>query len=203
MYQISLGYSKTYNAFGQILIQDDETRKTSIQVQNLDVTENLNLRIIVPVELAPWYTSNHTFQVSNNTFQSQLGDELLDVSQISLMTRTQHNLTLGKGWKAEVVGMYMSRTRYGQMVLNGVAGVDAGITKSFKDDKWSLSVNGTDLLRTQRFTGNILFDQINTSVAQYNNIQSLRLGIRWKFSQGENFRISQQSGSTEERNRLD
>ncbi|WP_158860798.1 outer membrane beta-barrel protein [Lunatibacter salilacus] len=203
MYQVSLGYSRTQNAFGQIMVQDEETRTTSIQVQNLDVTENLNLRMIVPVEFAPWYTSNHTLQVSNNTFQSQLGDEMLDVSQVSMMARTQHNLTLGKGWKAEVVGTYMSRSRYGQMVLNGLAWVDAGITKSFKDDKWSMSINGSDLLRTQRFAGNIRFDQINTNVAQYNNIQSVRVGIRWKFSQGENFRVSQQSGSTEERNRLD
>lgn len=204
MYQVSLGYSRTQNAFGQIMVQDEETRTTSIQIQNLDVTQNLNLRIIAPVEFAPWYTSNHTIQVSNNTFQSQLGDEMLDVSQISMMARTQHNLTLGKGWKAELVGTYMSRSRYGgQMVLNGLAWVDAGITKSFKDDKWSMSINGSDLLRTQRFTGNISFDQINTDVVQYNNIQSIRVGIRWKFSQGENFGVSQQNGSTEERNRLD
>jgi hypothetical protein len=185
------------------MIQDDETRKTSIQVQNLDVTQNLNLRAIVPIEFATWYTSNHTLQLSNNTFQSQLGDEMLDVSQLSMMLRTQHNLNFGKSWKAEVVGMYMSRSRYGQMVVNGMAWVDAGITKSFKDDTWSLSVNGSDLLRTQRFTGRILFDQINTNVSQYNNMQAIRVGIRWKFSQGENFRISQQSGSTEERKRLD
>ncbi len=203
MYQVSLGYSRTQNAFGQIMVQDEETRTTSIQIQNLDVTQNLNLRIIAPVEFAPWYTSNHTLQVSNNTFQSQLGDEMLDVSQISMMARTQHNLTLGKGWKAELVGTYMSRSRYGQMVLNGLAWVDAGITKSFKDDKWGMSINGSDLLRTQRFTGNIRFDQINTDVAQYNNIQSIRVGIRWKFSQGENFKVSQQNGNTEERNRLD
>lgn len=203
MYQVSLGYARTENAFGQIMVQDDETRRTAIQIQNLDVTTNLNLRLIVPVEFAPWYTTNHTLQVSNNTFQSQLGSEMLDVSQVSVMARTQHNLSFSKGWKVEVVGMYLSRNRFGQMVLNPVAWLDAGVTKSFKDDQWSVSLNGSDLLRSQRFTGNILFDQINTDVAQYNNIQAVRLGIRWKFSQGENFRVSQRSGSAEERNRLD
>lgn len=202
-YQISLGYSRTENAFGQIMTQDDESRKTTIQIQNLDVTQNLNLRFILPVEITPWYTTNHTLQVSNNTFQSQLGDEMLDVSQVSMMGRTQHNITLPKGWKLEFVGTYVSRQRYGQMVLNGFGWVDAGFTKSFKDDKWSLSVNGGDIFRTQRFRGNVLFDQINTDIRQYNNVQSVRVGLRWKFSQGENFRVSQRSGSTEERNRLD
>ncbi|EON75893.1 TonB-dependent receptor [Lunatimonas lonarensis] len=202
-YQISLGYARTENAFGQIMIQDDATRRTSIQIQNLDVTQNLNLRFVVPMEVAPWYTMNHMLQLSQNTFQSQLGSELLDESQFTMTFRTQHNMTFGKGWKAEMVGMYMSKNRFGQMVLNPVAWVDAGVSKSFKGDKWNLSVNGSDLLRSQRFTGNIRFDQINTDVAQYNNIQSVRIGLRWKFSQGQNFKVSQRSGSTEEQNRLD
>lgn len=203
MYQVSLGYSRTVDAFGQIMVQDDATKQTAIQIQNLDVTENFNLRLVAPVEVAPWYTMNNMVQLSQNTFQSQLGPELLDESQFTAMVRTQHNLTFGKGWKAELVGMYLSKNRFGQMVLNPVAWIDAGITKSFKDDKWSVSVNGTDLFRSQRFTGNVRFDQINTDVAQYNNIQSVRIGLRWKFSQGESFKVSQRSGSAEEQNRLD
>ncbi len=98
--------------------------------------------------------------------------------------------------------MYLSTFIDGQIEIESLAWMDAGVTKSFKDDKFSLTVNGTDLFRTQKFRGNISFDKINTDIKQYNNNQGVRVTLRWKFSQGENFKVSERSGSTEERNRL-
>ncbi|MFC4870548.1 outer membrane beta-barrel protein [Negadavirga shengliensis] len=202
-YQFTLTYSQTENAFGQIMIQDDETRITTIQIQNLDKIQHMGVRMMLPVELADWYATTNMLQFNAKRFQSQLESGLLDVSQFSFMARTQHNITLPKGFKIEMVGMYLSPFREGQIKISGLAWMDAGVTKSFNDDKFSLTVNGNDLFRTQRFNVFINFDQINTDVRQYNNTQALRVTLRWKFAQGENFRVSQRSGSTEEQNRLD
>jgi hypothetical protein len=119
------------------------------------------------------------------------------------MARTQHNLTLPKGLKVEVVGMYRSPFIDGQIKIHSLGWIDAGVTKSFMEDKLSFTVNGTDLFRSQRFKGNINFDKINTDIQQYNNNQGFRLTLRWKFSQGENFKVSERNGSSEERRRLD
>ncbi|SEJ04346.1 TonB-dependent Receptor Plug Domain [Cyclobacterium xiamenense] len=202
-YQFSLSFSQTENAFGQIMVQDEENRKTSIQMQNLDRTQNLSLRAVVPVEFAEWYSSSNMLQLNGNTFQSQLGEELLDEKQFSFMVRSQHNVLLPKGFKLELVGIYRSPFRDGQLVINGMSWVDAGITKTFYEDKLSLTVNGSDIFRTMKFKGNIDFDRINTDVQQYNSMQSVRFTLRWKFAQGEQFKVSQRSGSTEERNRLE
>lgn len=202
-YQFSLSFSQTENAFGQIMVQDEETRKTRIQMQNLDRTQNLSLRAVVPVEFASWYSTSNMLQLNGNTFQSQLGEALLDEKQFSFMARTQHNLILPKGFKLELVGIYRSPFRDGQLVINAMGWMDAGITKTFNDDKLSLTVNGSDIFRTMKFKGNIDFDRINTDVQQYNSVQSIRFTLRWKFSQGEQFKVSQRSGSTEERNRLE
>jgi len=202
-YQLTLSYALTENAFGQIMVQDDETKRTSIQVQNLDQTQNLSLRAIAPVEFADWYSTSNMLQFNHDRFQSQIGDELLDVGQFSFMARTQHNINLPKGFRVELVGIYRSPARDGQLIMNSMAWLDAGVSKSFFEDKLSLTVNGTDLLRTQRFRGSINFDRINTDVSQYNSMQGVRMTLRWKFAQGENFKVSQTSGSTEERKRLD
>lgn len=202
-YQVSLSFSQTENAFGQIMVQDDETKKTRIQMQNLDRTQNLSLRAILPVEFADWYSSSNMLQFNGNTFQSQLGEELLDERQFSFMARTQHNISLPKGFKLELIGVYRSPFRDGQLKINAMSWVDAGVTKTLLDDKLSLTVNGTDIFRTMTFKGNIDFHRINTDVQQYNSMQSVRFTLRWKFAQGEQFKVSQRSGSTEERNRLE
>ena len=132
-----------------------------------------------------------------------LGDALLNTSQLSYMARSQHNITLPKGFKIEMVGMYLSPFIDGQIKIKGLGWMDAGVTKTFMEDKLSLTVNGTDLFRTQKFRGNINFDKINTDIRQYNNNQGIRVTLRWNFSQGEKFKIDERSGSTEERNRLD
>ncbi|UCS94931.1 TonB-dependent receptor [Echinicola marina] len=202
-YQFTMAYSKTTNAFGQVMTQDEESRKTTLQMQNFDKSEDFGLRMMLPVEIAEWYSTSNMLQLSYKTYQSQLGDDFLDVSQFSYNVRSQHNVTLPKGFKVELVGMYISPFLEGQLEAKGFGWVDAGITKTFKDDTFALTLNGNDLFRTAGFRGKINFGDINTEIRQYNSQQSLRLTLRWKFSKGENFKVSSRSGSTEERNRLD
>jgi len=201
-YQFTLSYSRTTDAFGQVMIQDEETRKSTIRMENYDKEENFSLRMMLPLDITKWWNASNMVHLYNNRYQSLIGTELLDVSQFSYMLRSQHNLTLPKGFKVEMVGMYLSPFIDGQIKIESLAWMDAGVTKSFMDDKLSLTVNGTDLFRTQKFKGTIDFDKINTDIRQYNNNQGFKVTLRWKFSQGENFKVSERSGSTEERNRL-
>lgn len=202
IYQFTLSYSRTTDAFGQVMIQEEETRKSILQMQNYDKQEDFGLRMMIPVDITKWWSASNMIHVFHKKYYTLLGTELLNNSQLSYMGRTQHTITLPKGFKMEIVGMYMSPFIDGQIKIQGLGWMDAGVTKTFKDDKFSLTVNGTDLFRTQRFKGNISFDKINTDIRQYNNNQGIRVTFRWKFSQGENFKFSERSGSTEERDRL-
>ncbi|MDN3669433.1 outer membrane beta-barrel family protein [Echinicola jeungdonensis] len=202
-YRLTLSYSRTSNFFGQVLTQEEESRKSFIQVQNFDKEEDINVRLMAPLEIADWWTVDNMLHFYHKNYQSQLGDELLDVGQFSWMARVQQNIRLPKGFKVELVGMYLSPFLEGQLDAEGMGWVDAGITKTFKNEKFTLTLNGNDILRTRRFRGKVTFDKINTDIRQYNSQQSVRLTFRWKFSKGEQFKVSNRSGSTEERNRLD
>jgi hypothetical protein len=202
-YQFTLSYSLTNDVFQQIFTQDEETRTTTTFTSNLDKSQNFNLRTMIPLEIAKWWNSNHMLQVTNSRWKSMIGDAMLDVAQTSVTFRTQHNLTLPGGLKAEIVGMYISPAQYGQATIKGFAWVDAGISKNFMKEKLSLTVNGTDLFASQIIRANVQFDNIDTQFRQYRNTQGVRFTLRYKFAQGENFRIANRSGSTEERNRLD
>jgi hypothetical protein len=202
-YQLSLGYSLTNDVFQQIFTQDEESRTTTTYTANLDKAQTWNLRAIVPVEIKSWWTMNNMVQLTNSQWKSMIGDALLDVSQTSFTIRSQNTLNLPKGFKAEVMGMYVGPSQYGQASIKGFAWVDAGITKNFLNDKLTLTVNGTDLLRSQIIRANVQFDTIDTQFQQYRNTQGVRFTLRYKFAKGESFRIANRSGSTDERNRLD
>jgi hypothetical protein len=202
-YQFSLGYSLTNDVFQQIFTQDEESRSTTTFVANLDKAQTWNLRAIIPVEVKSWWTVNNMVQLTNSQWKSMIGDALLDVSQTSFTIRSQNTVNLPKGFKAEIMGMYVGPSQYGQANIKGFAWVDAGITKGFLNDKLILTVNGTDLFRSQIIRANVQFDTIDTQFQQYRNTQGVRFTLRYKFARGENFRIANRSGSTDERNRLD
>jgi hypothetical protein len=202
-YQFTIGYSVTEDAFMQVFDQNQEERTTTTFTDNFDKTKNANFRAIIPVEIQKWWNTSNMVQANYNQFKSQLGQDFLDVEQISYMIRSQQNFTLPKGFKMEVVGMYLSPQIWGQGMIKGFGWVDAGFTKSIMKDKMSLSVNGTDLFRTQLIRAKVDFADIDTSFRQYRSNQGVRVTLRYNFAKGESFRVRSSSGSTEERNRLD
>ncbi|REG87131.1 TonB-dependent receptor domain-containing protein [Algoriphagus antarcticus] len=202
-YQFTLGYSETEDAFMQVFVQNEEERTTTTYTDNFDKTRNANFRAIIPVDIKEWWTTSNMVQVNYNQYKSQIGDDYLDVSNTSFMVRSQHNLTLPLGFKAEVMGIYLGPQIWGQGEIAGFGWVDAGVTKSIMKDKITLSVNGTDLFRTQVIKANVDFAAIDTNFRQYRSNQGVRFTLKYNFSKGESFRVKSNSGSSEERNRLD
>ncbi len=202
-YQFTLGYSITEDAFMQIFEQNEEARSSTTFTANFDKTKNFNFQGVVPVEFTKWWNSSNLVQANYNKFKSQLGKDVLDVSQVSYLLRTQHNFNLPKGFKLELVGIYLSPQIWGQGEIGGFGWVDAGMTKSLMKDKLSLSINGGDLFRTQWIRAAINFADIDTQIRQYRNEQSVRFTLRYNFSKGQSFRVNSNSGSSEERKRLD
>ena len=202
-YQFTLGYSVTEDAFMQIFEQNEEARSSTTFTANFDKTKNFNFQGVVPVEFTKWWNSSNLVQANYNKFKSLLGKDVLDVSQVSYLLRTQHNFNLPKGFKLELVGIYLSPQIWGQGEIGGFGWVDAGMTKSLMKDKLSLSINGGDLFRTQWIRAAIDFSDIDTQIRQYQNDQNVRITLRYNFSKGESFRVNSNSGSSEERRRLD
>jgi hypothetical protein len=203
VYQFTLGYSVTEDAFMQVFEQDEEARSSTTFTANFDKTKNFNFQGVVPLELTKWWNSSNLVQVNYNKFKSLLGKDILDVSQVSYLLRTQHNFNLPKGFKLELVGIYLSPQIWGQGEIKALGWVDAGMTKSLMKDKLSLSINGGDLFRTKWIRAAIDFSDIDTQIRQYRNDQNVRITLRYNFSKGESFRVNSNSGSSEERRRLD
>jgi hypothetical protein len=203
VYQFTLGYSVTENSFQQVFEQNEEARSSTLYTANFDKTKNFNFQGVVPVELAKWWNTSNLVQLNYNKFKSLIGKDLLDISQLSYVLRTQHNFSLPKGFKMELVGTYLGPQIWGMGEVRGFGWVDAGITKSVMKDKLSLSINGGDLFRTQWVRASVNFAAIDTRILQYQNEQSVRFTLRYNFSKGQSFRVNSNSGSSEERKRLD
>lgn len=202
-YQITMGYSITENTFMQIFEQDQEARTSTTFTANFDKTKNLNFQAVLPIPITSWWNSTNLLQTNYNKFTSQVGPNFLDVSQVSHLVRSQHDFTLPAGFKLELIGIYLSPQIWGQGKIKSLAWIDAGVSKSLMKDKLSVSLNASDLLRSQWIRAAIDFADIDTRIRQYRYVQSVRITLRYNFAKGQSFRVNSNSGSTEERKRLD
>lgn len=201
-YQFSISYAQTQDIFQQVFEQDEVAKTTNTFTTNLDRSHNVNVRAMLPASIASWWSTSNMLQGTYVAWKSPLGDGFLDVAQFSYMARTQHNLMLPKGYKVELVGMYMGPMLWGQALIKSMAWMDMGVSKTMLQDRLSVSLNFNDVFRSRWVRADVQFDQIDTRFRQYNADQSVRLTLRYKFSKGESFRLNQRSGSEEERSRL-
>src|SRR5690625_4961214 len=98
---------------------------------------------------------------------------------------------------------YASPHRSGMFQISGSAWVDAGISKSFLNGAVQTSLNVNDLFASLRHNIKIDFDRIDSDLFQYHYTRSIRFNIRWNFNRGDEFRVQERSGSSEERGVLE
>ena len=65
--------------------------------------------------------------------------------------RMMGTVGLPKAWSLQVTGMYNAKSVIAQGYRAPNYGLDAGVRKQFAGGKWSLSLNGRDLLNSRRF----------------------------------------------------
>ena len=104
----------------------------------LDLTTTLNM----------YYYKLDAFDFLMPNGQNLHGDASED---FSWNLRMMANMGLPKSWSMQVTGMYNAKSVIAQGYRAPSYGLDAGVRKQFKDNKWSLSLNGRDLLNSRRF----------------------------------------------------
>jgi hypothetical protein len=202
-YQLAFRYAITSDVFQQIFTQDEIEKSTTTYTANLQNRKDFSIQLMAPVNFSKWWNSAQMVAFNYNSWNSLIGEDLLDVSQTSFTLRSQHSLSLPAGLKMEIMMMYLSRFRDGQINIKGFGWTDIGLSKNILKDKLSLTLNMDDIFASQVVDANILFGLMNTDLRQYRFTQSVRLTARYNFVKGVKVRVQNRSGSVEERGRLD
>src|SRR5690606_37230338 len=95
--------------------------------------------------------------------------------------RSTNNFKLNKAFSAELSVNYNSTFQYNVYKIHARWGTDVGINYNFKNDRSSLKLAGTDILRTQQNNVYTNFGQFISMIRQYNDNQAIRLTYTYKF----------------------
>jgi len=187
-FNFSLGYSKTTDAFAEIVAKADE-RRVYIQSQNLARIDNYSANISTPIPIASWWQGylnlNSSYNIYNPTFGAD--NDLAKFGATTLRNLShngyiQNTFTLGKGYKAELSAWGNTPGIWGGTFRTSAQGsVDIGLQKSILKDRGVLKASYSDILYTAPWTGTSNYGGIVTRAWGNWESQQIRISFDYRF----------------------
>lgn len=200
-YKLVLGYDHASDFIVELPLQDAETKQTAIAARNMDRFRNYSATIVAPVQVLPMWSINNNIMMAQQQYSTQMGEETLKNKQFFLMAQSNHQLKLPMDIMLEVNGAYRSPGAYGLYRIQSQWWVEAGLKRSFMDEKLDLSMDVTDIFRTMDMKVTSEIEGNTTTINQYFGNRGVRLNLRYRFNKGEKFDSRSRKVELEELNR--
>ncbi|MHC2991514.1 TonB-dependent receptor [Pontibacter sp. HJ8] len=200
-YNLTLGYAVTKDFMGEVPDQNPENNTTVFQQRNMAEYKNLNATLVAPVRISGKWEINNNATVSYSSFTTNADNEDLLRDQLSFTAQSNQNIQLPHGIKLELTGAYQGPGVYGLYEFKSLWWVDAGLKRSFLDDKLTLTLNATDIFRSRQMYINTSLNGNTNAIEQYHGSQSIRLNLRYRFNKGKEFEAKKRNVNLDELNR--
>lgn len=180
-YAATFGYSHTSDIITQVINQIDSTHATFQTQDNLSKLDNLTLTLGIPVKITKWWRTYNSIRVFYNLYNGIYNGYPLDKGITSFMINTHQSFILPHNWKAELSGMYRSKSIMGPMIIKPFGMVSAGIEKSLWNDKASIKLNVQDIFQSMNIKGKIDFGNLRASTHIITHRRAANLTFTWNF----------------------
>ncbi|TPE43017.1 outer membrane beta-barrel family protein [Pontibacter mangrovi] len=200
-YNLILGYSITEDFIAEVPEQNPEDNTTVFQQQNVRNMKSARATLVAPIKVSNnWDVSNNII-VMYQEFTHPRNGEMVVNDQVTAIAQTTNNIMLPHGIRMEVGGSYQSPAVYGLYNVGEQWWVDAGLKRSFLDDKLTLSMNVTDIFRSRILKVDTELNGNVNAIEQYHGARGVRFNIRYRFNKGSEFESKKRNVNLDELNR--
>ena len=201
MYTLVLEYTKTLDFIAEVPNLNDETKETVFLRSNVDDADNTSATLVAPFKVMKNWDTNNNATFAYQRFSTIQNNELLKNNAFFYMVQSTHNIMLPMKIRIELNGGYQGPAVWGLYRIKGQWWLDAGVKRSFMEDKLDLSLSVSDIFKSRWVHGSAnVSDDIN-AFKQYFGARSLNLSLRYRFTKGEKFEMKNRNTNLEELNR--
>lgn len=178
----AVNYSHTSGAISDVLLQDQEKGIIYSTLDNIASINQLSFSTGTNFRTAGKLMTNIDMSVNYSKFEGQLPTEYLDKSDWSYTVKISEQATLGKGWNAELSGLYLSPQVYGQMEINKFWKADFSVQKKVLEDKGVVSFSVGDIFNTWQFKSSTSNSVVDILIGNKQRMsRTFSLGFRYNF----------------------
>ncbi len=177
MLTTTLSYGRTTNEVAETIEMKDNIFYS--RPGNIGRSETKSISIDAAIPVTKWFTANAYVEAGHNTYKSQLYTETLNASGAYAFLSLNNQILLGKGWSAELSGVYRTKVYSAQFIAGEFWQVNTGLQKKLLKDKATLRLSLSDIFFKRVNKGTI--NSLKNADASYNNVYDTRIA-RLSFS---------------------
>lgn len=199
----TLNYTKTTDLINDVIDQNEEKNETFITKSNIASQRQYGLTVTTLVPVKKWLKINLYANLTNNRFKGFVNNSNVDLQSSLLTTNVNAQMTLGKGWNAELSGFYRTKGLEGVLLIGGLGALNGGVSKSVLQNKGTLKLGFRDILWTQKFKGTAEYSYIDTRFTQQRDSRQVSLSFNWRFGNAKIAAPKRKTGgASDEQNRV-
>lgn len=180
----SLGYSNTKDYMLTVTEQDDATGIVRVGQGNIGNYKNYSANLSFPLQLSKWWRMQNQAGTYYNKFSDpNVAGVQFEAGRLAYNFNTSNSLSLSKTWTFELNFWFNSPSVYGvDRATRSQYALNAGIQKSFMDNKAKLKLNVNDILYSSYYEGALKYANVDFTV--FNKWASRRANLSFTYNFG-------------------
>jgi outer membrane receptor protein involved in Fe transport len=175
----TLNYSKTKNFFTETFEQSDHA--TIVRNGNIGVRQNAGISVSAQLQPEKWWSASLYGNYNYNSFKGALYGELINIKASNVLFNVSNQFKFNKGWSAELSGFYRTKGIEGQIAIEPLGQVSAGVSKQVLKGKGTVRLNIRDMFNTNLVKGHINFQSTEATFENKRDTRVAGIAFTWRF----------------------
>ncbi len=201
----SVGYSSTKNSIGWLQPElDPLTNVLVFRSHNLAYLNVLSLSSSIPISLTSWWEIQNSATISHQVFRTQHYKDNFEKSAYTADLNSTWTFSLPKNYVIELSGTYQNNILYGIWKNRPMGQMDFGIRKKLNARRANLTLTFSDIFHTNIWAWDTHLPGVNAFLGGLydQNLRAVQLTFSKNFGKGKLQSMNIESGSEEERKRV-
>lgn len=180
--QTSVSYSHTSDVMTQLLKQDTAKRAIYQTTDNLAEQSSLTFSSGVNFKTGKHLTTNLDVVLNHQKYDGRVSENyFIHTAEWVFTGKLTEQAVLGKGWSAELSGLYLTPQPYGQMQIGRLWRVDGSVQKKILKGKGDVGLNVRDIFNSMQPTVNVSDNNMHIFVVNKSPNPSFNLSFKYSF----------------------
>lgn len=183
----TLNYSRTVDYMNETFEQEEvngsKTYATIVRQGNIGKRDAAGISVSAQIPVTKWWNASLYGNYNYNKFKGRLNGngEYIDISASNVLFNVNNQFKFQKGWSGEVSGFYRTKGVEGQIIIEPLGQLSAGVGKQILKNKGTLRFNIRDILYTNKVTGDINFENTMAHFVNSRDSRVASLSFTYRF----------------------
>jgi len=185
---LQLAYTQTTNAISSVYLYDPSTLRFILTQENFRQRHLFSANLTAPLQPAKWWTMDNDLSLM---YKALSFPDPMEEAAIYTKTKLYYSLStdntfkLGKGWTAQLYGVYNSASFNGFLDYGEFSNVRFGIKKSLLAKKATLKLDVTDIFYQSNVRVSSSVVPVVTDALNRTDTRRVRLSFTYKFGKAD------------------